>query len=101
MPSIPARLAQKLSWIYSLLLNKYGFDAFNNHVIIPATTGLGNVLYKVGDQRLIDGFVVNGSSRVVNWFGVKGRLFQSGYLYHYVTVMVFGLLGFLCWLILG
>ena len=32
--------------------------------------------------------------RLVQWFSAKGRAIQSGYLYHYATVMVFGLLGF-------
>lgn len=62
--------------------------------------GLGIAFYKIGDQKLIDGAVVNGSGRLVRWFSGKGRKIQSGYIYHYATVMVFGLLAFLCWLIL-
>lgn len=101
IPSIPGMLAEKLTLLYRILINKYGFDAFNNRVIVAGTKVLGTVFYKVGDQKLIDGLAVNGSSQLVDWVGTKGRLFQSGYLYHYVTVMVLGLLGFLCWLILG
>lgn len=101
VPSIPGYLARHLTFIYKLLLNKYGFDAFNNLIFIQGTKGLGRVFYRVGDQGLIDGMVVNGSSRLVRWFSSKGRTIQSGYLNHYATVMVLGLLGFLCWLILG
>lgn len=100
-PVIPGYLTRYFSLIYKLLINKYGFDSFNNLVFVKGLKGLGRVFYKLGDQRLIDGFVVNGSGRLVSWFSNKGRLIQSGYLYHYATVMVFGLLGFLCWLILG
>lgn len=101
VPSIPGYLARYLSVIYKILLNKYGFDAFNNLFFVKGTKGLGRAFYNIGDQKLIDGLVVNGSSRLVRWFSSKGRAIQSGYLYHYATVMVFGLLGFLCWLILG
>lgn len=101
VPSIPGTLARYFSLIYKILINKYGFDAFNNLFVVKGSKALGNVFYSVGDQKLIDGLVVNGSSRLVRWFSNKGRVIQSGYLYHYAAVMVFGLLGFLCWLILG
>ena len=101
VPSIPSYFAKHLSLIYKILINKYGFDSFNNLIFVKGLKGLGRVFYGLGDQRLIDGLVVNGSGRLVRWFSSKGRIIQSGYLYHYATVMVFGLLGFLCWLILG
>lgn len=101
VPSIPGYFARHLSVLYSILLNKYGFDRFNDFFFVKGSKGLGRMFYKVGDQRLIDGMFVNGSGRLVRWFSTKGRAIQSGYLYHYATVMVFGLLGFLCWLILG
>lgn len=101
VPTIPAYLARHGSLIYTILINKYGFDRFNDFVFVKGIKGLGRAFYQVGDQRLIDGLIVNGSGRLVRWFSTKGRLIQNGYLYHYATVMVFGLLGFLCWLILG
>lgn len=100
-PSIPGFLSRVFAWPYRLLLDKYGIDAFNDLVFVRGAKGFGRLFYKVGDQRLIDGLIVNGSGRVVKWFSAKGRTIQNGYLYHYVTVMVLGLLGFLCWLILG
>ncbi|APF04480.1 TPA: NADH-quinone oxidoreductase subunit L [Legionella pneumophila] len=100
VPSIPGYLARYFSIIYSILLNKYGFDRFNELFFVKGARGLGVAFYKIGDQKLIDGAVVNGSGRLVRWFSGKGRKIQSGYIYHYATVMVFGLLAFLCWLIL-
>ncbi|HHT9950742.1 TPA: NADH-quinone oxidoreductase subunit L [Legionella pneumophila] len=100
VPSIPGYLAKYFSIIYSILLNKYGFDRFNELFFVKGARGLGIAFYKIGDQKLIDGAVVNGSGRLVRWFSGKGRKIQSGYIYHYATVMVFGLLAFLCWLIL-
>lgn len=100
-PVIPGFFVRHFSIIYTILMNKYGFDRFNDFFIVKGSKVLGRLFYNVGDQKLIDGLVVNGSGRFVRWFSGKGRSIQNGYLYHYATVMVFGLLGFLCWLILG
>lgn len=99
VPAIPVILAQRFSLIYKLMLNKYGFDCLNDLVFVKGSKLFGALFYKVGDQKLIDGLVVNGSGKLVKWFSSKGRAVQSGYLYHYVTVMVLALLGFLYWLI--
>lgn len=101
LPRLPGLFVKHFQWIYTVLINKYGFDKFNEFFFVKGSKGLGRALYQVGDQKLIDGCVVNGSGRFVRWLSTKERTLQNGYLYHYATVMVFGLLGFLCWLILG
>lgn len=100
-PIIPRYLVRYFSLIYKILINKYGFDRFNDLFFVKGSRGLGRVFYNLGDQKLIDGLVVNGSVHLVRWFSSKGRTIQDGYVYHYAAVMVFGVLGFLCWLILG
>lgn len=100
-PKIPSFMARIFSWPYRLLLNKYGFDSFNDLVFVRGGKALGRLFYRVGDQELIDGLFVNGTGRTVKWFAFKSRVIQSGYIYHYVAVMVFGLFGFLCWLLLN
>lgn len=99
-PALPQRLATTFRPIYQILVNKYGFDALNQLVFVQGIKGVGKGFYRLGDQRMIDGFFVNGTGYAVRWFAAKGREMQSGYLYSYIAVMVFGLLGFLCWLIL-
>ena len=101
LPKIPAVLARIFSWPYRALVAKYGFDLLNDLVFVRGSKALGRFFYRVGDQTFIDGFFVNGTARTVDWFALKGRAIQSGYLYHYVAVMVFGLFGFLCWLLLA
>ncbi len=100
MPAIPGVMARSLSWPYRILMNKYGFDSFNDFVFVRGARLLGRVFYRVGDQILIDGFFVNGSGRAVRWLSRNTRGIQSGYLYHYISVMVFSVIAFLCWLIL-
>jgi NADH-quinone oxidoreductase subunit L len=101
LPSIPGSLAKTFAWPYRILVNKYGFDAFNDYVIVRGSKAMGQLFYQTGDQRFIDGMLVNGAGRMVRWFAQKGRAIQSGYLYHYATMMVVGLFVFLCWLLLG
>lgn len=99
-PTWPAILSTKFSWIYRVLMAKYGFDCFNEKVLMPLTTSFGRFFYQIGDRKLIDGLVVNGSARVVAWAAAQGRKTQSGYLFHYATVMILGLLALLSWMLL-
>ncbi|NCX96712.1 MAG: NADH-quinone oxidoreductase subunit L, partial [Chitinophagia bacterium] len=96
-PNLPEVFAKRFAWIYRVLLNKFGFDWFNEHVFMNGTKGLGSIFYKVTDIKLIDGFIVNGSSKTIGWIAKRARVMQSGYLYQYVMVMLLGLLGFLFW----
>ncbi len=100
-PKLPASLVSKLGIIYIILKHKYGFDEFNNKVLVKGTTKLGNVLYKISDLIFIDGFFVNGSGRFIAKLSSAVRRVQSGYVFHYAFVMVIGLLVFLCWVMLG
>ena len=99
-PDIPARLQTQLGGLYRVLINKYYFDWFNENVLARATRGLGNVLWKVGDETVIDGGMVNGSARLVGLVAFMARGLQSGYLYHYAFAMVVGLAALAGWLML-
>jgi NADH-quinone oxidoreductase subunit L len=99
-PQLAERAANGLSAAYRLLLNKYYFDDLNEKIIAPAARLLGTGLWRVGDEMLIDGALVNGSARTVGWFASVARHLQSGYLYHYAFAMIIGLAAMLGWLIL-
>ena len=64
-PELPALIQQRLAPLHRLLVNKYYFDWFNEQVLARSTRGIAGVFSSVGDQFIIDGFVVNGSARVV------------------------------------
>lgn len=99
-PRIPNFIAQKFSLFYRILQDKYGFDRLNDLVFVKGGRGVGQLFYKIGDRKLIDGLLVNGSGLSVRWLALRSRVMQSGYLYHYATAMVLALLIFL-WMILG
>ena len=96
-PQWALALKQRFSLLYAIMLNKYGFDAFNQAVLVKGTRETGEVLYTLSDQKVIDGFFVNGSGEAVRWFARFSRQMQTGYLYHYTLVMVLGLMCFLIW----
>lgn len=90
-PALPAAIKRRVEPVYTLLENKYYMDWFNEKVLAPSARGLGVVLWKVGDQGLIDGAFVNGSWRVVGWISSMVRKVQTGYLYDYALTMVLGI----------
>ena len=94
-PHIPEQIARRLSFIYRMLENKYWADDFNQKVFAGGARGVGRLLWHMGDVKLIDGLMVNGSALSVRWFSGKIRIIQSGYLYHYAFAMIVGLLLFL------
>jgi NADH-quinone oxidoreductase subunit L len=89
---------RSLKWPYAILVDKYGFDGFNQTVIVAGARALGRGLWRFGDQDLIDGGLVNGSAKVVGWLSSVMRYAQSGYLYHYAFAMILGLASLLLWL---
>ncbi len=97
-PALADAAERWFKWLHTILINKYGFDWFNEHVIVAAARALGGGLWRGGDEALIDGGLVNGSARVVGWLGSVMRYAQSGYLYHYAFAMILGLASLLLWL---
>jgi NADH-quinone oxidoreductase subunit L len=98
-PALADSAARRFKWLHTTLVDKYGFDWFNEHVIMVAARLLGGGLWRFGDQILIDDGLVNGSARTVGWLGSVMRYAQSGYLYHYAFAMILGLASFLLWIL--
>lgn len=99
-PYVPKIAAQRFSFLYKLLLRKYGFDDFNQIVFANGSRAVAKVFYEIFDRKLLDNDMVNGSGRMIAWCSRVGRKLQSGYLYHYAFAMIIGLLVFLGWLLL-
>ena len=95
-PDITVILRQKFTWFHKVLVNKYGFDYFNDKVIANGSCLIARFFWQIGDLTLIDGAMVNGSAKMV-WLAAKiVRHIQTGYLYHYAFAMILGV-----WLLLG
>jgi NADH-quinone oxidoreductase subunit L len=100
-PALPAAIKSKCEPLYTLLENKYYLDWFNEQVLARGARLLGMGLWKFGDQKLIDGALVNGSWKVVGWVSGIVRRLQSGFIYHYAFGMILGvfvLMTYFVWL---
>jgi NADH-quinone oxidoreductase subunit L len=93
-------VAKSLSGVQTLLVNKYYFDAFNEKVLAAASRGFGRLLWRGGDQALIDGVMVDGTAAAVGRLASAGRRLQTGLLYSYAFWMVIGLALFLGWFLM-
>jgi NADH-quinone oxidoreductase subunit L len=90
-------LRERFSFIYNILVNKYFFDWFNENVIARLARWIGILLWRGGDQAIIDGAMVNGSAGLVGWIAGVTRHLQSGFLYSYAFWMIIGLALTLGW----
>jgi NADH-quinone oxidoreductase subunit L len=98
-PQLSDDLQQRFNGLYTLLVNKYYADDFNQAVFAGGARGVGQLLWRVGDEVLIDGLIVNGSARMVGWISAVVRRIQTGYLYTYAFSMILGLLVMLYWFV--
>ncbi|WP_058935568.1 NADH-quinone oxidoreductase subunit L [Roseateles depolymerans] len=96
-PQIPATIARVFRPIVTILENKYYMDWFNENVLARAARMIGTGLWKVGDQGIIDGVVINGGARTVGGIAGLVRLVQTGHLYWYALVMILGVVGLMTW----
>jgi NADH-quinone oxidoreductase subunit L len=73
-----------------LFEQKYFLDKFNEWFFALGARSLGDLLWKVGDQKIIDGFLVNGSAKLVAKMGTRLRRIQTGFISHYAFIMILG-----------
>ena len=100
-PDIPETLCRRFKALHVLLERKYYFDELWIRGFAGGGRRLGDLLWKKGDQFLIDGVLVNGTANSIARLAGILRQLQSGYLYTYAFAMIIGLtmlLGWLVWL---
>jgi len=96
-PDIPDTIANRLSGIYKLLDNKYYFDQFNQWFFAGGARNVGTGLSEGGDRTLIDGWMVNGTAKLVGAASAVIRYLQTGFVYHYAFAMLIGVVALLTW----
>lgn len=92
-----ARIAARGGPLHAFLYNKWYFDEIYHFIFVRGAKGLGDLFWKVGDMRIIDGFGPNGVAGSTLAAAKRLAKAQSGYLYHYAFVMLIGVLGLLLW----
>jgi NADH-quinone oxidoreductase subunit L len=99
-PQAGDAVREQFTGINRVLNNKYYFDWFNENVVAPLARGIGTVLWRGGDEGVIDGGMVNGTTGLIERLAGAGRLLQSGFLYSYAFWMIIGLAALLGWFLL-
>jgi NADH-quinone oxidoreductase subunit L len=99
-PRLGDAVRERLRWLNVVLVHKYYFDWFNERILVPLARGLGQLLWRAGDEALIDGAIVNGSAATVNRLAGVTRRLQSGFLYSYAFWMIIGLALSLGWFLI-
>ena len=85
-----ARLAAAKGPVYLFLYNKWFVDELYQATFVRAAKWLGDLFWKGGDQRIIDGLGPDGVSAVSYAVGKETGRLQTGYVYHYAFVMLLG-----------
>jgi len=87
----PGKIKARFSYLYNLLNHKYYIDELYSWIFASGTRALGTALWKYGDIKVIDGFFVNGTARVIALSATVVRRYQTGYIYHYAFTMIVGI----------
>ena len=87
---IGAKWAAMRGPVYLFLYNKWFFDELYDATFVSAAKVLGDLFWKGGDQKLIDGLGPDGVSAVSLQVGKGAGRLQTGFLYHYAFVMLLG-----------
>ena len=100
-PGIAGRLAKGNPILYNFLLNKWYIDELYDFLFVRPAFALGQLFWKQGDGRIIDGIGPDGvAARVIDVTNRVVRL-QTGYVYHYAFAMLIGVAGFITWYLVG
>jgi NADH-quinone oxidoreductase subunit L len=96
-PDLPVEFARQHEVLHRFLLNKWYFDEIYDVLLVRPTLWLGRLLWKGGDEKVIDGLGPDGvSARVLDVTRNVVRL-QTGYLYHYAFAMLIGVAALITW----
>ncbi|MES1157154.1 MAG: NADH-quinone oxidoreductase subunit L [Alphaproteobacteria bacterium] len=83
-----ARIAAVGGPIHAFLYHKWYFDEIYDFVFVKGARALGDLFWKGGDQKVIDGLGPDGVTAASQFLSRQLRKLQSGYVYHYSFLML-------------
>ncbi|MGZ3304839.1 MAG: NADH-quinone oxidoreductase subunit L [Asticcacaulis sp.] len=96
-PGLPRRMAEQKGIVWTFLYNKWFFDELYQATFVKLAKVLGDLFWKIGDVKIIDGLGPNGAAWTALASAKKLVKTQSGYVYHYAFFMFLGVVGLLSW----
>ncbi|CAN1595741.1 NuoL NADH,ubiquinone oxidoreductase subunit 5 (chain L)/Multisubunit Na+/H+ antiporter, MnhA subunit [Candidatus Pelagibacterales bacterium] len=85
---------------YNFLVKKWYFDELYNLIFVKSFRGIGTFLWQRGDVKTIDAYGPDGVAKVIKNLSNRASSIQSGYLYHYATVILIGVILIVSFLII-
>jgi len=85
---------------YNFLVKKWYFDELYDSIFVKSFRGIGTFLWQRGDVKTIDAYGPDGVAKVVKNLSDRASSIQSGYLYHYATVILIGVVLIVSFLII-
>ncbi|MBI3439688.1 MAG: NADH-quinone oxidoreductase subunit L [Proteobacteria bacterium] len=92
MPKVPRALAKGPVWAF--LYHKWYFDEIYDFIFVKGARAIGDLFWKVGDQKLIDGLGPDGVAASSRFFSGLLRRVQTGFVYHYSFLMLIAAVAF-------
>jgi NADH-quinone oxidoreductase subunit L len=80
--------------LWAFLYNKWYFDEIYHFIFVRGAKGLGNLMWKWGDQKTIDGLGPDGVAAASRFAGRGLRRLQTGFVYHYSFLMLVAAVAF-------
>jgi len=93
------RMADRGGPLHAFLYNKWYFDELYQATFVRGAKALGDLFWKIGDIKIIDGLGPNGIAWLSQRVGGRLSRLQSGYVYHYAFVMLLGVAGLIAFAI--
>lgn len=91
---VGAWIAKVTGPLNAFLVRKWYFDELYQAVFVNGAKALGDVFWKGGDKRLIDGLGPHGAAAAMRFGARNLRRAQTGYLYHYSFLMLIAVVAF-------
>ncbi len=100
VPELAKIFSHSFYGLYLVLFNKYYFDELYEFLFVKPYSYIANILWQVGDVKIIDGLGPNGFAVASQKLSGLLSKIQSGYVYNYILVMILGLVSILTWYVL-
>lgn len=100
-PSVPRKMARNGGPMHSFLSHKWYFDEIYNFVFVKGTAALGDLFWKVGDKKIIDGLGPDGVTSVAKAGAGGLSKLHTGYIFHYAFVVLISAVVFVAFVMLG
>ena len=100
-PGVPRRMAKNGGPMHAFLSHKWYFDEIYRFVFVKGTAALGDLFWKIGDKKIIDGMGPDGVTGVAKAGAGGLSKLHTGYIFHYALVILVSAVVFAAFVLAG